>query len=191
MKNARLDSINTVERHSAFFTCAAQVAARYALPSQRVVYYLVSDSEALKADALAKFPDKVVVSGLKAKHTDPLLKLGVKKSDTVEKREREVMEGAWDSVVESWSLAETDFRIITEQSGFGKIGESRLLWLPPAPLSLSIRADRLSSRRRTASFLRGQPDRTITIFPEFDKDIQEEWRREPGRENLDCGLDSA
>lgn len=138
MKNARLDSINTVERHSSFFTCAAQVAERYALPSQRVIYYLVSDSEALKADALAKFPDKVVVSGLKAKHTDPLLKLGGKKSDTKEKKERDVMEGAWDSVVESWSLAETDFRIITEQSGFGKIGECILHPLRIAAHSIEL-----------------------------------------------------
>lgn len=153
MKNARLDSINTVERHSSFFTCAAQVAARYALPSQRVVYYLVSDSEALKADALAKFPDKVVVSGLKAKHTDPLLKLGGKKSDTKEKRERDVMEGAWDSVVESWSLAETDFRIITEQSGFGKIGASfELLFRAAAsPLPIELTFPLLGADQRASS----------------------------------------
>lgn len=42
-----------------------------------------------------------------------------------------------------------------------------------------------------ATFIRGISGRTITIYPEHDEDVQEAWRREPGRENLDCALDSA
>lgn len=195
MASPKYDALNTVKRHQAFFTCAEQVAKRYADPEQRVVWYLISDSATLKREALEKYPDKVVVSGLGIHHTDPKLKLGEGDAATKEQLDRMRMDGAMDSVVESWSFAATDFKVITEQSGFGKIGALRTF-------------DRRLSRRRcrkslnhgtlthlihpsTAAFLRAKPDSTITIFPEFDDDIQEAWRREPGRENIDCGLDSA
>lgn len=125
MKNPVEDAeLNTVDRHLRFFTCAAAVAARHALPTQRIIYYLVSDSVALKEDALRRFPDRVVVSGLEPRHTDPKLKIGVQEGQKRSVRERYMMDAMGDSVVEAWTLAETDFKIITEQSGFGKIGES-------------------------------------------------------------------
>lgn len=48
-----------------------------------------------------------------------------------------------------------------------------------------------TSGGHAATFMRGQEGKTITIFPEYDKDIQEAWRRAPGREQLDCSSDDA
>lgn len=115
MRTAEYDQQNTVERHEAFFTCAEQVAKRYALPSQKVVWYLISDSKVLKEDAMRVYGDKVVVSGLKVRHTDPLLKLDDEEGEPASERRKKAFDGAMDSVVESWTFAETDFKIITEQ----------------------------------------------------------------------------
>jgi hypothetical protein len=63
-RSTEYDKQNTVERHHKYFTCADQIARRYSRPGQRIVYYLISDSNYLIYDALQKFPDKVVVTGL-------------------------------------------------------------------------------------------------------------------------------
>ncbi|KAM0749167.1 hypothetical protein T439DRAFT_382226 [Meredithblackwellia eburnea MCA 4105] len=104
---------HTASAHSAFFNCAAGVARAYALPSQRIVYYLVSDSEYLKEDAVRKFPGRVIVSGIPPKHTE--LK-GTNTKDVVH-----VIEGLQGAVAEMMTLRSTDFQILTRGSGFGKI----------------------------------------------------------------------
>lgn len=67
---SRKDAINTVSRHSQYFRCADAVARTYADPSQKVLWYLISDSRTLERDALATFPDKVVITGLKQSHVE-------------------------------------------------------------------------------------------------------------------------
>lgn len=67
---SRKDAINTVSRHSQYFRCAEQVSQSYAHPSQKVLWYLISDSQTLEQDALATYPDKVVVTGLKQSHVE-------------------------------------------------------------------------------------------------------------------------
>lgn len=57
-------------RHLAYFTCATAVASAYAHPGQRIIYYLLSDSHALKEEALRLYPDRVVVSGLSQSHPE-------------------------------------------------------------------------------------------------------------------------
>ncbi|ORY90938.1 hypothetical protein BCR35DRAFT_275012 [Leucosporidium creatinivorum] len=111
------DSNQTVSRYSSFFTCAEAVSRTYAHPSQKIIYYLLSDSHALKEEALRMFPERVVVSGLSQSHPE------------IEKAESgwgwEGVKGAADgmmgSVVEMWTFAATDFQILTARSGFGKI----------------------------------------------------------------------
>lgn len=62
--------MNTVERHSHFFQCAQQVAMTYAKPSQKIVFYLITDSAHLRRDAVRAYPTSVVVSGLAQKHNE-------------------------------------------------------------------------------------------------------------------------
>ncbi|GAA5988297.1 hypothetical protein JCM11641_006654 [Rhodosporidiobolus odoratus] len=113
---SRKDAINTVSYHSQYFRCAAQVAATYAAPSQKVLYYLITDSHALEQDALAMYPDQVVVTGLKQAHIEI-------KTDHSEgmKAVKRAADGFMRTVAESWIFAATDFQILTYRSGFGKI----------------------------------------------------------------------
>ncbi|ORY58335.1 hypothetical protein BCR35DRAFT_247179, partial [Leucosporidium creatinivorum] len=114
------DLMNTVERHSQFFECAEQVASTYAIPSQKIVYYLVSDSAHLREDALRAFPDgKVVLSGFHPQHLELAL------TDTEEGMDldgiRASLDGMMETIAENWIFAGTDFQLLTWQSGFGKI----------------------------------------------------------------------
>lgn len=120
MHSAKADAINTVERHRPFFRCAEQVARRFAKPGQKVIYLLMSDSNTLKADARSRLADRVILTGDSSRHMD--------------KHEHEASErliGGFSDVEMDASIdlmsglqvfAQTDVKIITEWSGFGKIG---------------------------------------------------------------------
>lgn len=97
---ASKDVINTVEQHSQYFTCADAVARTYADPSQRVVYYLITDSRVLERDALRQFGDRVVVTGLEQAHAEvePDFSEG---TQTVE----HAADGLMRTVAESWIFA--------------------------------------------------------------------------------------
>ncbi|GAA5952790.1 hypothetical protein JCM8115_002350 [Rhodotorula mucilaginosa] len=141
---ASKDVINTVEQHSQYFTCADAVARTYADPSQRVVYYLITDSRVLERDALRQFGDRVVVTGLEQAHAEvePDFSEG---TQTVE----HAADGLMRTVAESWIFASTDFQIITQRSGFGKI----------------------------PTWLRGRENTTIPLFdPQTDPDWTEDYR---------------
>ncbi|KAI5480294.1 putative glycosyltransferase [Pseudohyphozyma bogoriensis] len=112
MWSPQWDAENTVPKFQHYFTCAAQLASSLAHPSQKTIYYLISDSEHLKASALAAFPDRVVLSGIGASHV--LENMGAQEVfGTVNKLQ--------DAVVESWIQGEVDAQIITNDSGFGKL----------------------------------------------------------------------
>lgn len=64
MKSAEYDASNTVDVYQSFFQCADQLAETYMLPGQRLVYFLVTDSAHLRADARNRFGNKVLVSGV-------------------------------------------------------------------------------------------------------------------------------
>lgn len=68
MKDPVYDRGNTVKVHNAFFKCADALADTYALPNQKVIYYLVTDSSHLREDARKRLGGKVVVSGLGITH---------------------------------------------------------------------------------------------------------------------------
>jgi hypothetical protein len=93
----------TVQRHLAFFSCAGDLARTYAEPSQTIKYYLVTDSAHLKADALRVLGDQLIVTDMVPQHIH-------QKSGHVD--------GVMGAVVEDWILAKTDFRVITQDSGF-------------------------------------------------------------------------
>ncbi|KAI5478721.1 putative glycosyltransferase [Pseudohyphozyma bogoriensis] len=117
MHKADVELENTVEKYQHYFRCADQIASTRARRDQKVVYYLLSDSEHLKADALARYPDKVVVSGLGASH--PL------EDDGTQKEAFTTADGMQDAIAESWIQESADFMIITMRSGFGKIQSFR------------------------------------------------------------------
>ncbi|KAI5475246.1 putative glycosyltransferase [Pseudohyphozyma bogoriensis] len=128
MHKPEVEEANTVEKYKHYFKCAEQVAKSRARKDQKVVYYLLSDSNHLKADALAKFPDRVVTTGLGASH--PLEDDGVKKETFA------VAHSLQDAIADSWVQESADVMIITDRSGFGKLqsfrrgGEGTTITLP-------------------------------------------------------------
>ncbi|BGP53273.1 hypothetical protein JCM8202v2_000832 [Rhodotorula sphaerocarpa] len=116
MWTSREDAVNTVKHHSRYFTCADAVARTYAHPSQKVIYYLITDSRVLEKDALRRLGDRVVVTGLKQAHVE------IKTDTSTGMRAiRRAADGFMRTIAESWIFAGTDFQIITQRSGFGKI----------------------------------------------------------------------
>ncbi|GAA6008625.1 hypothetical protein JCM11491_003373 [Sporobolomyces phaffii] len=115
MYASRKDAVNTVSRHSRYFRCAEAVSRRYAHPSQKVLWYLISDSRTLERDALATYPDRVVVTGLKQSHVE------ITSGSAAWKGVKGASDGFLRTVAESYIFAGTDFQILTLRSGFGKI----------------------------------------------------------------------
>ncbi|GAA5857664.1 hypothetical protein JCM8547_004322 [Rhodosporidiobolus lusitaniae] len=113
---SRKDQVNTVAHHQHYFDCAAQVAITYAHPSQKVVYYLITDSQVLEQDALRLYGDRVVVTGMKPEHGEIVLD----KSEGL-MRIKHAADGYARTIAESWIFIATDFQILTWRSGFGKI----------------------------------------------------------------------
>ncbi|GAA6063001.1 hypothetical protein JCM10212_004983 [Sporobolomyces blumeae] len=115
MYASRKDAINTVDRHARYFRCAEAVSRKYAHPSQKVLWYLISDSKVLERSALERYPDKVVVTGLKQSHVE------IKTGSTAWTGVKGASDGFLRTVAESYIFAGTDFQILTLRSGFGKI----------------------------------------------------------------------
>ncbi|GAA5865572.1 hypothetical protein JCM8547_007653 [Rhodosporidiobolus lusitaniae] len=106
MKDLEWDKVNTVKRHSQFFRCARELSETYASPSQKILFYLVTDSAHLKADAQRVYGDRILVTGTRPQHVH-------QKSGHAE--------GVMSAVVEDWVLAKTDMLVATQDSGFGKL----------------------------------------------------------------------
>ncbi|GAA5988756.1 hypothetical protein JCM5350_002927 [Sporobolomyces pararoseus] len=106
MKDTEYDKINTVKRHSQFFRCARELGETYASPSQQIVYYLVTDSANLKADAQRTLGTKLVTTNMVPQHVH-------QKTGHVD--------GVFSAVVEDWILSKTDMMVATQDSGFGKL----------------------------------------------------------------------
>ncbi|SGY17530.1 BQ5605_C015g07811 [Microbotryum silenes-dioicae] len=121
------DSLNTVQRHSNFFKCAATIAKRYARKDQKVIYYLVTDSHTLEEDALRHFSDRVVITGLSRSHpeihqkTESAAKGQGSMYDVPEHERRRLLDGTTDALTENWIIGKTDFQILSFASGFGKL----------------------------------------------------------------------
>lgn len=111
---------HAVERHRPFFRCARELASTYALPTQRIVYYLVTDSLSLKVDAQRVFGSKLIVTDSVPQHVH-------------QKGGHE--DGVFNAVVENWILKKTDMRVVTQDSGFVS---------PPRVCSLMTRSASLS-----------------------------------------------
>jgi len=98
---SRKDAINTVSHHSQYFRCAEAVSRTYAHPSQKVLWYLISDSKVLEQDALERYPDRVVVTGLKQSHVE------IKEGSTGWKGVKGASDGFMRTVAESYIFAGT------------------------------------------------------------------------------------
>lgn len=132
---------------TASLQCANQLAETYSLPDQKVVYYLVTDSAHLRQDAIEKLGDKVVVSGAGIEH------IHVKSGHA---------DGVFSAVLEDWILAKTDYRVITQDSGFVRLRSLRYG---------SCVAD-LSSRARSPPSPAGN---ALRLSPSFPRTIWTSW----------------
>jgi len=90
---------------------------------------LVTDSANLRKEARAALGDKLIVSGLDIEHVH---------------QKNGHADGVLNAVADSWILAKTDFRVISQDSGFGKL------------------AAFMSARRST----------TVSLFPTRNLDVK-------------------
>ncbi|CAB4392105.1 unnamed protein product [Rhizophagus irregularis] len=95
---------NALQDYKHFFHCADQLTQTYAVPDHKVIYFLITDSEALRNEAVQKL-EHVIISGLPIQsnhsHHDH--------ADDVN-----------NAIIENWILSKTDYRIISP-GGYGKL----------------------------------------------------------------------
>ncbi|SCV74618.1 BQ2448_7647 [Microbotryum intermedium] len=193
MTNLSTDAtINTMNYHSQFFQCAREVAETYSQPGQRVLFYLITDSGALREQALQEFPGTVVTgflpahgehggSGAVKKEYEQMQQLGNKLFDP-QQADKDLFD-MYNSVAEAWIFASTDFQIITARSGFGKIRE----YTTAALAKERACADRLDlvPCSPTATWMRGHRGSTISL-PRSEMDERGRKQRLP---HIDCSLE--
>src|SRR5439155_17989858 len=84
----------TLQDYKHFFHCADQLTQTYAVPDQKVIYFLITDSEALRNEAVQKL-EHVIISGLPIKsHPD-----------------HDHADDVNNAVIENWILSKTDYRV--------------------------------------------------------------------------------
>lgn len=136
-----------VKRHIAFFRCARELGETYARKDQKVVFFLITDSQHLKQDAQRVLGNKLITTDMVPQHVH-------QKSGHVD--------GVMSAVVEDWILAKADMLVATQDSGF-----VCCLALHRAKLELTL----LVTQGKLASFMMAKPNATVTIFPRFNPDV--------------------
>ncbi|KAI5478720.1 putative glycosyltransferase [Pseudohyphozyma bogoriensis] len=119
MRTPDADLANTVNRYQHFFRCAQQVGKSYARPDQKIVWLLLTDSAHLRQEALRRYADKVVISGIGATHVADQWKsdggLQIFADATAFQ----------DSVADGWLMESVDFQLTTMDSGYGALQSFR------------------------------------------------------------------
>jgi hypothetical protein len=106
-----------MERYLPFFNCARQVEefAR-PRPDVHILWYLISDSSLLRMEALKRYgPEKVVTLTREHKHVA---------CNVVECSSHNQTQTLLNAVGDILSLSKTDYKILTQKSGFGKVAVS-------------------------------------------------------------------
>lgn len=98
-----------------FFDCAKQIEGfAKPHPDAQVLWYLISDSARLRKKALGRFKDRVVTSTAPRKHV--ACNVGDCQAEG-----RNQTQALLDAVGDLLSLAQTDYQVLTQKSGFGKV----------------------------------------------------------------------
>ncbi|CAG8546496.1 17158_t:CDS:2 [Cetraspora pellucida] len=108
-KNDGLGHSHSLQEYKHFFKCADQLTQVYSAPSQKVIYFLVTDSVRLRDEAIQKL-EHVIVSGL------PVSGEGHKGEDYNWDKADEINH----AIIENWILSKTDYRVISP-GGYGKL----------------------------------------------------------------------
>ncbi|GAA5884367.1 hypothetical protein JCM6882_002245 [Rhodosporidiobolus microsporus] len=149
MSDPNRDKGMTVASFQHFFTCAQAAFDTYSKPGQRPVFFLITDSAHLRADAVAKFPN-LVISGLHQQHNEnDVPKEEVKEGQLHVKGINFAYDGQMATIAETWTFAETDFSVLTGASGFGKF-PSFMRGNPHGQIALALWADPRDCRLETS-----------------------------------------
>jgi hypothetical protein len=138
-------TLNDVLKPSAhFFKCAERLEAAFAAPGQKVIWFLNSDSQAVRQAAKAVYGDKLLTDdSLGVVH----VQRGLIKQDAAEGKLKWALQHSLGSIL---TLSLTDVQIITAKSGFGRTGA----WL-------ADRRDRMYELSR-----KNKPDWSDSCIPE-------------------------
>ncbi|KAG9291756.1 hypothetical protein G9A89_012041 [Geosiphon pyriformis] len=93
-----------LEHYKDYFQCADQLSKTYAATNQKVVYFLITDSEKLQQEAVERL-DNVFISGFPIDSS---------------RRRKGHADGIHNAIIENWILSETTYRIISP-GGYGKL----------------------------------------------------------------------
>jgi hypothetical protein len=124
----------SLDDYMSYFQCAREIEHHKRTPeTTKVVWYLVSDSLRLKELALEKFGQELVVTS-----TEPSRHVLCAKDGLTDCNESgEMAESLAAAAADMMGLAETDYIILTRQSGFGKVAAwlnmrwHNVWWLSP------------------------------------------------------------
>jgi hypothetical protein len=106
-----------LEPYMPFFNCARQIE-EFAKPhtDSQVLWYVISDSDEVRKKALAKFGPKLLVTLTReAKHVA---------CNVVDCGDRNQTQALVEAVGDIMSLSKTEFKVLTQKSGFGKVAAS-------------------------------------------------------------------
>eukprot|EP00898_Chlorokybus_atmophyticus_P000900 jgi/Chlat1/1810/Chrsp135S02128 len=99
-------------QYYAYFRSAEELAAAYAKPGQRVVWFLATNSANLKVKAMRNYPDKLIATPVRPGPVDRTVA-----SHLTEDQLHENLIGA---VGDWWLLSKCDFLVMRRGSGFAK-----------------------------------------------------------------------
>ncbi|BGO95735.1 hypothetical protein NBRC10512_001570 [Rhodotorula toruloides] len=158
MRDEVYDKVNTVKRHIAFFRCARELGETYARKDQKVVFFLITDSQHLKQDAQRVLGNKLITTDMVPQHVH-------QKSGHVD--------GVMSAVVEDWILAKADMLVATQDSGFGKLA-SFMMAKPNATVTIFPRFNPdVMGLQSKKSHLRVDCT-SPTVFTSFEE-LSSEW----------------
>jgi hypothetical protein len=108
-----------IDDYMSFFVCAHQIEAWARYPGQEVVWFLMTDSMAIRQEAKKKFGDKLTVAiNAVIEHTskeDNVCKVNCTVSDR----------GFSDAAAEWWMFGYADYFVVTKYSGYGRSAAMR------------------------------------------------------------------
>ncbi|BGP27739.1 hypothetical protein JCM10295v2_006714 [Rhodotorula toruloides] len=158
MRDDEYDKVNTVKRHIAFFRCARELGETYARKDQKIVFFLITDSQNLKQDAQRVLGNKLITTDMVPQHVH-------QKSGHVD--------GVMSAVVEDWILAKADMLVATQDSGFGKLA-SFMMAKPNATVTIFPRFNPdVMGLQSKKSHLRVDCT-SPTVFTSFEE-LSSEW----------------
>eukprot|EP00898_Chlorokybus_atmophyticus_P001315 jgi/Chlat1/2184/Chrsp17S02747 len=115
-------------KYSAYFNAALALEQKFTQPGQRVIWFLISDSEPLKRAAEKAYGSKILTTDIQPAHVDKAVYSRSARNDAIRNLQEAV--GEW------WLFSKADYFVMKRYSGF-----SRTAWAYALKLNSAINPD--------------------------------------------------